>query len=208
MDNTNTPTSTSQLALQAASSQAQPTLDAAAEKAAAEKAAAEKAAAEKAAAEKAAAEKAAAEKAAAEKAAAEKAAAEKAAAEKAAAEKAAAEKAAAEKAAADKAAADKAAADKAAADKAAADKAAADKAAKPPRARRGPPADGGEEERVDAILSTSKLLGAGGERLRRGMAVSVPKRRAFALERSGKIRFGSVEEVERAATRLGSARIG
>ena len=101
-----------------------------------------------------------------------------------------------------------AAADKAAADKAAADKAAADKAAKPPRARRGPPADGGEEERVDAILSTSKLLGAGGERLRRGMAVSVPKRRAFALERSGKIRFGSVEEVERAATRLGSARIG
>ncbi|WBT06672.1 hypothetical protein PFY01_03050 [Brevundimonas vesicularis] len=148
MDNTNTPTSTSQLALQAASSQAQPTLDAAAEKAAAEKAAAEKAAAEKAAAEKAAAEKAAAEK------------------------------------------------------------AAAEKAAKPPRARRGPPADGGEEERVDAILSTSKLLGAGGERLRRGMAVSVPKRRAFALERSGKIRFGSVEEVERAATRLGSARIG
>jgi len=116
--------------------------------------------------------------------------------------------AAADKAAADKAAADKAAADKAAADKAAADKAAADKAAKPPRARRGPPADGGEEERVDAILSTSKLLGAGGERLRRGMAVSVPKRRAFALERSGKIRFGSTEEVERAATRLGSARIG
>lgn len=90
----------------------------------------------------------------------------------------------------------------------AAEKAAAEKAAKPPRARRGPPADGGEEERVDAILSTSKLVGAGGERLRRGMAVSVPKRRAFALERSGKIRFGSVEEVERAATRLGSARIG
>ena len=101
-----------------------------------------------------------------------------------------------------------AAADKAAADKAAADKAAADKAAKPPRARRGPPADGGEEERIDAILSTSKLLGAGGERLRRGMAVSVPKRRAFALERSGKIRFGSTEEIDRAATRLGSARIG
>ena len=154
MDNTNTPTSTSQLALQAASSQAQPTLDAAAEKAAAEKAAAEKAAAEKAAAEKAAAEKAAAERAAAEKAAAEKA------------------------------------------------------AAKPARPRRGPPADGGDEERVDAILSTSKLLGAGGDRLRRGMAVSVPKRRAIALERSGKIRFGTAEEVERAATRLGSARIG
>ena len=163
MDNTNTPTSTSQLALQAASSQAQPTLDAAAEKAAAEKAAAEKAAAEK---------------------------------------------AAAEKAAAEKAAAEKAAAEKAAAEKAAAEKAAAEKAAKPPRARRGPPADGGEEERVDAILSTSKLVGAGGERLRRGMAVSVPKRRAFALERSGKIRFGSSEEVERAAARLGSARIG
>ena len=139
MDNTNTPTSTSQLALQAASSQAQPTLDAAAEKAAAEKAAAEKAAAERAAAEKAAAEKA---------------------------------------------------------------------AAKPARPRRGPPADGGDEERVDAILSTSKLLGAGGDRLRRGMAVSVPKRRAIALERSGKIRFGTAEEVERAATRLGSARIG
>ena len=119
MDNTNTPTSTSQLALQAASSQAQPSLDAAADKAAADKA-----------------------------------------------------------------------------------------AAKPPRPRRGPPADGGDEERVDAILSTSKLLGAGGERLRRGMAVSVPKRRAIALEKSGKIRFGSTEEVERAATRLGSARIG
>ncbi|WP_374322644.1 hypothetical protein [Brevundimonas sp.] len=101
-----------------------------------------------------------------------------------------------------------AAAEKAAAEKAAAEKAAAEKAAKAPRARRGPPADGGEEERVDAILSTSKLLGAGGERLRRGMAVSVPKRRASALERSGKIRFGSTEEVERAATRLGSARIG
>uniref|UniRef100_UPI003F68FE11 hypothetical protein n=1 Tax=Brevundimonas nasdae TaxID=172043 RepID=UPI003F68FE11 len=100
------------------------------------------------------------------------------------------------------------AAEKAAAEKAAAEKAAAERAAKPPRARRGPPADGGEEERVDAILSTSKLLGAGGERLRRGMAVSVPKRRAIALERTGKIRFGSTEDIERAATRLGSARIG
>ena len=143
MDNTNasTSTATSQLALQAASSPAQPTLDAAAEKAAAEKAAAEKAAAEKAAAEKAAAEKAA-------------------------------------------------------------------KPAKPPRARRGPPADGGEEDRVNAILSTSKLVGKGGARLRRGQAVSVPARRVEALVRTGKIRLGTPEEIERAATRYGSDRIG
>jgi membrane protein involved in colicin uptake len=151
MDTTNASTPTSQLALQAASSPAQPTLDAAAEKAAAEKAAAEKAAAEK-----------------------------------AAAEKAAAEKAAAEKAAAEKAA----------------------KAAKPPRARRGPPADGGEEDRVNAILSTSKLVGKGGARLRRGQAVSVPARRVEALVRTGKIRLGTPEEIERAATRYGSDRIG
>ena len=123
MDNTNasTSTATSQLALQAASSPAQPTLDAAAEKAAAEKAA---------------------------------------------------------------------------------------KPAKPPRARRGPPADGGEEDRVNAILSTSKLVGKGGARLRRGQAVSVPARRVEALVRTGKIRLGTPEEIERAATRYGSDRIG
>ncbi|MCG2662570.1 hypothetical protein, partial [Brevundimonas sp.] len=118
----------------------------------------------------------------------------------------AAEKAAAEKAAAEKAAAEKAAAEKAAAEKAAAEKAA--KPAKPPRARRGPPADGGDEERVSAILSTSKLIGKGGARLRRGQAVSVPARRVEALVRTGKIRLGTPEEIERAATRYGSDRIG
>ena len=94
----------------------------------------------------------------------------------------------------------------AAAEKAAAEKAA--KPAKPPRARRGPPADGGEEDRVNAILSTSKLVGKGGARLRRGQAVSVPARRVEALVRTGKIRLGTPEEIERAATRYGSDRIG
>ncbi len=84
----------------------------------------------------------------------------------------------------------------------------AKKAAKPPRARRGPPADGAEEPRVDVILATSKMTGADGAALRRGMAVSVPKRRLAALLVAGKVREAGVDEIDRAVARYGAARIG
>lgn len=91
----------------------------------------------------------------------------------------------------------------------AAEKAAAEKAAnaKPPRARRGPPADGGEEPRELFILTTSKLNDTNGSALRRGQAASVPVRRIEALLQSGKIRRASKEEIETATKRYGRARI-
>lgn len=79
---------------------------------------------------------------------------------------------------------------------------------KAPRARRGPPADGGSEARKTVILTTSKLSGRDGQRLRRGMAVAVPERRLAALERSGKVRSASEAEVAAAERRHGLAEIG
>lgn len=163
------------------------------------RAAEERAAQEQAAAEEAAkAEKAAAE----ERARAEAEAAE----QRAAHEKVEAEaRAQAEKVAADQAAeAEKAAADEKA--KAAEQRAAAKAAAKKPaRPRRGPPADGGSEDRKDAILTTSKLSSTEGEKLRRGMVVSVPSRRLTHLERAGRVRIASASELEIAERRYGRA---
>lgn len=85
---------------------------------------------------------------------------------------------------------------------------AAAKPAKVTRARRGPPADGVEEERVLVIMTTSKLQGVDGLRLRRGSAVSVPLRRLDGLIRSGKVRTGSAEAIEAARRRHGEGRIG
>ena len=119
-------------------------------------------------------------------------------------------RAAAEKVAADQAAeAEKVAAEqKALADLKAAQQRAATKAAKKPaRARRGPPADGGSEDRQDAILTTSKLSSTEGEKLRRGMVVSVPARRLAHLERAGRIRLASSSELEIAERRYGRAQL-
>lgn len=114
----------------------------------------------------------------------------------------------AEEAKADQAAeADKAAAE---AKARAAEQRAAAKAAvakKPARPRRGPPADGGSEDRKDAILTTSKLSSAAGEKLRRGMVVSVPSRRLVHLERAGRVRIASGSELEIAERRYGRAEL-
>ncbi|WP_312126560.1 hypothetical protein [Brevundimonas sp.] len=80
--------------------------------------------------------------------------------------------------------------------------------AKPPRPRRGPPADGGDEDRVVVILTTSKLNDTSGSALRRGQAASVPKRRLAALLKAGKVRTGSASEIEAATRRFGRARVG
>lgn len=86
--------------------------------------------------------------------------------------------------------------------------AAAEKAVgKPARQRRGPPADGKDEERENVLLTTSKLSGPGGK-LRRGQAVSVPTRRLTALVQSGKVRQATAEELETAIRRFGLGRLG
>lgn len=79
---------------------------------------------------------------------------------------------------------------------------AAKTAGKPRRPRRGPPPEGVEEARIDMILTTSKLSGEGG-RLRRGVAVSVPERRAGQMLHAGKVRKATAAEIATAVRRFG-----
>lgn len=71
------------------------------------------------------------------------------------------------------------------------------------RQRRGPPADGQTEKRVDMILTTSKLSDKAGRPLRRGGVVSVPERRVESLTNQGRVRAGSLEALEIAERRYG-----